>query len=248
MGRMIHHGGYDSSKRLASAAEIGENMIGADLGSGNGESARFLVRDRGVKQMICIDSSCKGVKRGRILSKAQGFGEESVVHIQADITKGLRMIDDESLDFVWGEDAWNDVDDREAIFRAAARIIKPGGCIAFTDWILGSKPMEEEEANVFPCLNDQETVESYAALMKNAGFEVKIAGETGNFLSTMKGCIEVAQKQFKGDMMSLFQGREEDYQHSMAMLNFLHGLATEKKIAQGMFVGVKPRPSKRSRL
>ena len=43
-----------------------------------------------------------------------------------------------SADFVWGEDAWCYVVDKPGLIAEAARLVKPGGKIAFTDWVEGT--------------------------------------------------------------------------------------------------------------
>ena len=42
-----------------------------------------------------------------------------------------------AADFVWGEDAWCYVVDKDRLIGEAARLVKAGGTIAFTDWIEG---------------------------------------------------------------------------------------------------------------
>ena len=42
-----------------------------------------------------------------------------------------------TADFVWGEDAWCYVVDKPRLVAEAARLVKPGGTIAFTDWVEG---------------------------------------------------------------------------------------------------------------
>ena len=48
---------------------------------------------------------------------------------------------DGSFDFVWGEDAWCYVEDKTKLIAEAARLLKPGGTIAFTDWMEGPVTM-----------------------------------------------------------------------------------------------------------
>jgi len=56
---------------------------------------------------------------------------------------------DGQADFVWGEDAWCYVVDKSKLIAEAARIVKPGGVIAFTDWVEGSAGLSNEEAAAF---------------------------------------------------------------------------------------------------
>ena len=54
--------------------------------------------------------------------------------------------EDNTFDVVWGEDAWCYVDDKEKVIAEAMRVLKPGGTLAFTDWIEGPAGLTDEEA------------------------------------------------------------------------------------------------------
>jgi SAM-dependent methyltransferase len=44
---------------------------------------------------------------------------------------------DNTFDVVWGEDAWCYLDSKEGLIKEAVRVLKPGGVIAFSDWMTG---------------------------------------------------------------------------------------------------------------
>ena len=52
-----------------------------------------------------------------------------------------------SADFVWGEDAWCYVTDKPKLIAEAARVVKSGGTIAFTDWVEGPAGLTDAEAD-----------------------------------------------------------------------------------------------------
>ncbi|MCK5148090.1 class I SAM-dependent methyltransferase, partial [bacterium] len=134
MGEQIHIGGMASSMALAEKAGIGEGMKGIDLCCCNGAGMRFLVNFRQVTQMMGVDAAETVVSRGRERCEAEGFTGKvdfTLADVQA---TGLPAGE---ADFVWGEDAWCYVVDKEKLIAEAARIVKPGGIIAFTDWIEG---------------------------------------------------------------------------------------------------------------
>jgi sarcosine/dimethylglycine N-methyltransferase len=56
---------------------------------------------------------------------------------------------DESADFVWGEDARCYVDDKAQLIAEAVCIVRPGGTIAFSDWLAGPEAMSPQEAERF---------------------------------------------------------------------------------------------------
>eukprot|EP01083_Nonionella_stella_P011170 31764_1 len=242
MGRFIHTGGWYSSVDLAGKAGIKPNMNGVDLCSNSGESARFLVRNCGVRKMHCVDISSVAVERGRKRSKEEGFGSDQIVFTEANVCEGLPMFADATFDFVWSDDAWAHVPDKGALIKTAERILKPGGIIAFTDWILGSTPMTKKELDEWSesiqVLN-QETVEGYAQKMADAGFTVMHAHDTNRFVPYTKLYIDMLEKQLRGDAMRLLENDYNAYDETIQFFYMMLGLAKQGKIAQGLFVGRK---------
>ena len=142
MGQQIHIGGFKASADLAERAQIGAGQQGVDLCCCNGAGMRFLVRFRGVAAMTGVDATGAVIERGKERCGAEGMSEQiRFVHGDACAT-GLP---DGAADFVWGEDAWCYVFDKARLISEAVRVVKPGGTIAFTDWISGTVPMTAEE-------------------------------------------------------------------------------------------------------
>lgn len=146
MGEQIHIGGFVSSMDLAEKAGIGSGMRGVDFCCCNGAGMRFLVRFRNVAQMQGVDATKKVIEQGRLRCKQEGLPDETFFLLADVCDSGLK---EASADFVWGEDAWCYVVDKEKLIAEAARIVKPGGIIAFTDWIEGKKGLADAEAKRF---------------------------------------------------------------------------------------------------
>jgi SAM-dependent methyltransferase len=146
MGHQIHIGGFRSSMALAQKAGVKSRMKGVDLCCCNGAGMRFLVRFHGVSSMTGVDATPTVIERGRRRCAEEGLADR-VSFVQADVcSSGLPGA---SADFVWGEDAWCYVVDKERLIAEAARIVKPSGTIAFTDWVEGPGKMNAEEARRF---------------------------------------------------------------------------------------------------
>ncbi len=124
MGELLHLGGLTSSLELAERAGIAKGSKGVDLCCGNGASMRMLVQLAGVASMIGVELSEKQVERTTARTQRAGFQERiRVVHADACET-GLP---DGEADFVWSEDAWCYVPDKEKLVAEAVRITRPGG-------------------------------------------------------------------------------------------------------------------------
>jgi ubiquinone/menaquinone biosynthesis C-methylase UbiE len=142
-GQQIHIGGLKSSIDLAERAGIGVGFRGIDLCCCNGAGMRFLVRFRNVASMVGVDATESVVERGQTRTREEGL-DDRIRFVLADACQsGLRT---SSADFVWGEDAWCYVTDKPKLIAEAARLVRPEGVIAFTDWVEGPAELSEAEA------------------------------------------------------------------------------------------------------
>src|SRR5262249_10272348 len=132
MGEQIHIGGLSSSMELADLAAIAEGSQGVDLCCCNGAGMRFLVRFRNVAQMTGVDATKRIVERGRRRTEEEGLTDR-IEFVYGDASES--HLPEAAADFVWGEDAWCYVQDKARLIAEAARLVRPGGTIAFTDWV-----------------------------------------------------------------------------------------------------------------
>ncbi len=143
MGEQIHIGGLSSSMDLAERSAIAEGSSGVDLCCCNGAGMRFLVRFRNVGHMTGVDATERVVTRGRRRTEEEGLGGR-IEFVVGDATE--TGLPDAIADFVWGEDAWCYVEDKASLVAEAARLVRPGGTVAFTDWLAGPESMSDEES------------------------------------------------------------------------------------------------------
>lgn len=239
MGQQIHIGGFVSSMDLARKAAILPGSKGVDFCCCNGAGMRFLVQCCNVGSMTGIDATQAVIDQCHQRCRQEGFADR-ITCVCADVRKtGLAA---KSFDFVWGEDAWCYVEDKDALVREAARILKPGGSIAFTDWLEGPEQMNDAEAKrfmtfmKFPTVN---TLEDYHKLLLENGFDIKHAEDTGRFASYMDLYLNMVQKQLTFDVLKLIGYDQTMLQSIAAEMIFMQTLAHAGKIAQGLFVAVK---------
>jgi ubiquinone/menaquinone biosynthesis C-methylase UbiE len=236
MGQQIHVGGLKASLDLAERAGIGPGLHGVDLCCCNGAGMRLLVRFRGVGTMVGVDATRTVVERGQRRCQSEGLADR-IRFVLADVcASGLP---DAAADFVWGEDAWCYVADKARLIAEAARLVKPGGVIAFTDWVEGPAGLSDSEAErflrfmKFPSLQD---VDGYARLLASQGCAVQAAEDTGRFPSYVDLYIEMLDKQLTYDAlrilnfdMALLGGMAEE-------MRFLRALAHAGKVTQARFI------------
>lgn len=160
---------------LAERAGIGTGSRVLALLPGAGGAARRLSRDYGATVIGLVPVP-------QVVEEAVRMTEAAGLAAKVDFQQGNAIemsFHDGIFDAVWGEDAWCYVVDRDRMVSEVYRVLKPGGVLAFTDWVQ-TGPMSDDEWHtpetfrIFPHL---ETVESYANVLERNGFAVTGRGE-----------------------------------------------------------------------
>lgn len=239
MGEQIHIGGYPSSKELGDAAGWQEGDQVLDLCSAVGAGLRFLRRTYGVKG-YGVDATPRMVELSRERIKSDGFQDSIEVKL-GDVTS--IPYPDGKFDGVWGEDAWCYVEDKAKLISEAARVLKPGGRIAFTDWLVGPEGLNDADATricntmKFPYMLNQ--IE-YEELLAENGFEIL---ESTDLTYTMAEHIENYLGQLAGqrhfDAMQLIDWNYDVFNFLGAEFTFMLEKAKAREFGRGRFVAVK---------
>jgi ubiquinone/menaquinone biosynthesis C-methylase UbiE len=145
-------------------------MAVCDICSALGAPARHLASKYGV--MV------KGVDATKtMLQKAEERTKAAKLENMIEYYEGNAMdlpFKKETFDVVWGQEAWCYVTDKNRLIQEAHRVLKPGGKIAFTDWIITGEISKEQldplyDTMAFPYM---ETFQGYQELLKQNGFKV----------------------------------------------------------------------------
>jgi SAM-dependent methyltransferase len=239
MGEQIHIGGFQSSMDLAEKAGIGAGMKGVDFCCCNGAGMRFLVRFRGMGAMTGVDATPEVIERGKQRCAAEGFAD-TITLVLADVcASGLPAA---SANFAWGEDAWCYVVDKPKLVAEAVRVVKPGGTIAFTDWIEGPAGLTESEAARYLAFMKFPSVlglHEYAGLLTANGCEVLHAADTGRFAPCVDLYLNMLNMQLTYDALKIIGFDAALMEGMAAEMLFMQQLAHANKIAQGLFVARK---------
>jgi sarcosine/dimethylglycine N-methyltransferase len=236
MGELIHVGGLRSTLALAARADIGPGTSGVDLCCHTGGGMRALVRFCSVAQMVGVDATEQVVERGRKICRGEDLdGRISFVLGDACAT-GLAT---GAADFVWGEDAWCYVEQKDALIVEAARLLKPGGTIAFTDWVEGPAGLSPSEAERllrhmrFPSILG---VGDYRDLLNDAGFRIEVAEDTGRFAPHFDLYRDIVTMQLTYDALKAV-GFDEAHMDTLEReREFVRALGHEAKLIQARFI------------
>ena len=203
MGQQIHIGGMKSSTDLADRAGISSGLHGVDLCCCNGAGMRWLVRLRNVASMVGVDATDTVVERGQRRCQEEGLAGRIRFVLGDACNSGLPKA---SADFVWGEDAWCYVADKARLIAEAARIVKRGGVIAFTDWVEGPTGLSDAEAEHllrFMRFANLQDIPGYARLLESNGCKVVAAEDTGRFASHMDLYLNMIEMQLTYDVLRI---------------------------------------------
>lgn len=107
-----------------------------DFGAGYGGAARHLARRFGC-HVSAVNLSEVQNQRDREMNKEQGLDHLIDVY---DASFDNVPVPEERFDVAWSEDAILHSDNRKKVLEEAYRVLKPGGCLIFTD------PMQKDNA------------------------------------------------------------------------------------------------------
>ena len=125
---------FDASRRTVAhmtdlLGELGPDHRVLDLGAGYGGAARFLARNHGCR-VVALNLSEVENERNRAFNRAEDL--DHLIEVQDGNFEDVPH-DDASFDVIWSQDAFLHSGNRGGVIREAARLLKPGGVLIFTD-------------------------------------------------------------------------------------------------------------------
>lgn len=239
MGEQIHIGGFISSLDLARRANLTAGLHGVDLCCCLGAGMRFLLRFTQAANMTGVDATRAMLDLGRQRAVEEGLTEQ-MQFVEADVcATGLPA---QSFDFVWGEDAWCYVENKPHLIAEAVRLLKPGGTVAFTDWLEGPVIMTEAEAERFLKFMKFPNILSlaeYGELLRTNGCTLQVAEDTGRFPKYVPLYLDMMEKQLTYDALKIINFDTALAQTLTAEMRFMQTLAEAQKIIQGIIVATR---------
>lgn len=143
----LHLRGRDATRELAQIVGLtsGANIL--DVGSGMGGSARYLAHEYGCS-VTGLDLTEDLCNVATMLSERLNLAQ----HTRFRHGSALDMpFEDDSFDLVWTEHAQMNIRDKTQLYSEIARVLRPGGKLAFHDIFQGSK---QEAHFPLPWAND----------------------------------------------------------------------------------------------
>jgi len=163
-----HYGGLAVNDALAAAAKMTAGAQVADFCAGLGGPSRYFAHTYGVS-VTGIELTPARVEGAGILTRLVGL-EDQVRVVEGNVM--AVPLDDNSMDAVVSQEALLHVPDTAQAVAEAYRILKPGGRLAFTDWVL-HEPMSDVDTEIMwqgMATQDLQSMDAYQAILRQAGF------------------------------------------------------------------------------
>lgn len=226
-----HYGGLAAVETLARLADIARGSRVLDLGAGLGGPARFLARR--------LSATVTGVELNR--SRAAGavrltrlVGLSSLVRIvRADVTR--LPFRTGTFDACVSEETLLHVDDKRAALEECRRVLRPGGRIAFTDWIAHPRlsSVERRRLSEWMAATTVQRLDGYRTLLGRAGFSgIDAQDLSAEWRQILRGRQSMHRSLRASTIARLGQARYDEYDQLHA---FFVGLVDAGKLGGGRF-------------
>ena len=103
-----------------------------DIGCGCGGAVFHLIRQHGAAHAIGIDVEPLVIDRAKELASSYNLSAQAEFET---VSPGPLPFEDQYFDMIFSKDAFLHIPDKETLMKDCARVLKPGGIIAASDWM-----------------------------------------------------------------------------------------------------------------
>ena len=171
--------GRDVARDLAAETGLQPGMRVLDVGCNIGNMSFYLAREHRC-YAVGVDASRAAVEVAQIRAQEDPPPNPAVFHV-ADARD--MPFDDGEFDAVLSKDTFVNIADKPRLAQELFRVVKPGGRLAFTDWMQGN-PQPTQAYLAWREFKKEEpfemlSLDGYADLLRNAGFRMIAAQDRG---------------------------------------------------------------------
>lgn len=175
-------------------ADLAAGETAVDLGSGSGmDTFVAALRVGAGGRVIGVDMTGAQLAKAERLRERAGFG--NVSYLEAYIERV--PLPDRSADAVISNGVINLAADKAAVFREAARLLRPGGRLALCDIVTEQPLPESVTCNTIlwaACIGGAVQVERYRETIESAGLLVRAIRENPDYLFISPSASNAQQK------------------------------------------------------
>ncbi|MGH7493485.1 MAG: class I SAM-dependent methyltransferase [bacterium] len=187
---------------------------------------------------VGVDLNVRGIEAARTRARAQG--PSSQVSFQV-VDAGQRLpFPGESFDAVFCNDSINHLPGRLDVLRDWHRVLRPGGRVLFTDPIVVTGQLTNEEIRVRSSIGFFlfTPVGHNERLLTESGFVVLEVRDVTEAVASVSRKWRDAREKWREALVDL-EGQEE-FEGLQRFLGSVHSLASERRLSRYMYVASKP--------
>jgi len=205
-----HYGGLQAVEALARRAGIGAQSRVLDVCAGLGGPARFLARRYGCR-VTGLDLNGERCAAGRRLTRLVGL--DAFVRLVRGEAQALPFRG-AAFTAAVSQEGLLHVPDKGAVLAECARVLLPGGRIAFTDWIATPRLAQGELRRLAEWMAavSLQSIAGYRGLLARAGFaEIEAEDLSAEWIGILRERLRMYQA-LRGDTVARFgQARYDEY-------------------------------------
>lgn len=236
MGEQIHSGGPEATDRLAQALGLKPGMQVLDVCSALGAPGRHIAQKYGVK-VTGLDFTKTMLEKARQRTKEAGL-EHLITFVEGNaLDMPFKM---NTFDVVWGQEAWCYVTDKDLLARECYRVLKPGGKIGFTDWVITGQVEDDLRAKLYESMAFpyMETFEGWQEVLRRAGFKILDAqDQTEEFARCFDEYKVKVEQELKPTILQNFG--QDLFNFAVNLVNLWRDAAHSHKVGRGFYIGQK---------
>ena len=226
-----HYGGLAAVDALARRAGITASSRVLDVCAGLGGPARFLATRRGCR-VAAVELNAGRAAGAARLTGLVGLAARVAV-VRADAT--ALPFADGAFDACVSQEALLHIADKAVVLDGCRRVLRPGGRLAFSDWIArrGLGDREREQLRTWMAATTLQSLDSYRALLGRAGFTAVEAEDLSDeWRPILRSRRETFRAMHADTVARLGEARAREYDQLYA---FFVGLVEDGKLGGGRF-------------
>ena len=226
----------EKSNQIPKLLNLGENSQVLEIGFGSGRYALYLAEQIGCR-IVGVDINTNGVQSARELARKSNL-QSRVEFEQHDASKPLPF-EDARFDAAFSNDVLCHIGGRASLLRDVHRVLKPGGCLLFSDaLVIGGLITSEEIAT-------RSSIGFY--IFTGTGVNERLLAASGfrllQAIDTTQNAAQIAKRWHDARAGHSVQLRavegDRDYEGLQRFLSCVHGLTSERRLLRWVYVAAK---------